>query len=102
MRISITKYICQLIHKSVEIENKGLILRGVLHIPEDIKVKEPIVCIFHGFTGDKIGPHFIFVKLSRILARRGIASVRFDFAGSGESDGDFVDENKIGILGLSL
>ena len=76
--------------------------------------------------GDKVEPHFIFVKLSRILAERGIASVRFDFGGSGESDGDFVDmtiskeldgakaildyaesldfvdKNRIGILGLSL
>ncbi|CAB1244667.1 alpha/beta hydrolase [Clostridium sp. MT-14] len=112
--------------KAVEIESKGLILRGTLHIPENITADIPIVCIFHGFTGDKIGSHFIFVKLSRILAERGIASVRFDFGGSGESDGDFVDmtvsrelddanaildyaksldfvdKNRIGILGLSL
>lgn len=112
--------------KAVEIVNRGLTLRGVLHVPEDIAANIPIVCIFHGFTGDRIGPHFIFVKLSRILAERGIASVRFDFGGSGESDGDFVDmtvskeldeakaildyaksldfvdKNKIGILGLSL
>ncbi|WPX08437.1 alpha/beta hydrolase [Caldicellulosiruptor danielii] len=71
-------------------------------------------------------PHFIFVKLSRLLEQYGIASVRFDFAGSGESDGefydmtvtreiddarcileylfslDFVDKQKISIIGLSL
>ena len=38
-----------------------------------------------------MGPHFIFVKLSRLLESAGIASIRFDFCGSGESDGDFVD-----------
>ncbi|MCH3964429.1 MAG: alpha/beta hydrolase [Clostridium sp.] len=113
--------------KSVEIKNtEGKMLRGMLHTPEKITGKVPVVCIFHGFTGHKMGPHFIFVKLSRMLADRGIASVRFDFAGSGESDGDFIDmtvsrelddaktvleyvkslkfidTGKIGVLGLSL
>lgn len=113
--------------KAVEIKNKeGMTLRGMLHVPEGITEKVPVVCIFHGFTGDKMEPHFIFVKLSRMLADRGIASVRFDFSGSGESDGDFIDmtiskelddakvilqyvkslnfihRNKIGVVGLSL
>lgn len=112
--------------KSVEIQNKGLTLRGMLHIPEGITERVPMVCIFHGFTGNKMEPHFIFVKLSRMLEKKGIASVRFDFAGSGESDGnfidmtiskeledakaildyvkslDFVDTSKIGALGFSM
>lgn len=112
--------------QSVEIKNKGLTLRGMLHIPEKIKSKLPIVCMFHGFTGDKLGSHFMFVRLSRLLESKGIASLRFDFIGSGESDGDFVnmtlsrelddakaildfaksldfvDTNQIGILGFSM
>lgn len=77
--------------KAIEMMSNGLTLRGMLHVPDDIKGKIPVVCIFHGFTGDKMEPHFIFVKLSRMLEKMGIASVRFDFGGSGESDGDFVD-----------
>jgi uncharacterized protein len=112
--------------KAVEIESRGLTLRGMIHIPEGISGKVPMIPIFHGFTGNKMEPHFIFVKLSRILEKRGIASVRFDFGGSGESDGDFIDMtiskeledaknileyaktldfadvNKIGIVGLSM
>jgi uncharacterized protein len=112
--------------KAVEIKSGNLTLRGMLHIPEDISEKVPMVCIFHGFTGNKMEPHFIFVKLSRMLEAKGIASVRFDFGGSGESDGDFinmtlsgefeeakdildyaksldfVDTSKIGVLGLSM
>ena len=112
--------------KPVEIQSRNLTLRGMLHIPEEMTGKVPIICIFHGFTGDKMEPHFIFVKLSRMLEAKGIASVRFDFAGSGESDGDFidmtisheleeakdildyaksldfVDTSKIGLLGLSM
>lgn len=114
--------------KAIELDSNGLTLRGMLHVPDDAKVgqKIPMVCIFHGFTGNKMEPHFIFVKLSRLLALHGIASVRFDFSGSGESDGDFVDmtiskelaeanhildyvksldfvdNSRIGILGLSM
>ena len=37
--------------KHIEIENiKGFILRGYLELPENAK---RIVCMFHGFTGNK-------------------------------------------------
>src|SRR5215831_11612603 len=49
----------------------------------------PGVVFFHGFTGDRMESHWIFVKCARALARHGIASLRFDFYGSGESDGEF-------------
>ncbi len=75
--------------KAVEIQSGGLTLRGMLHLPDSFTAKLPVVMIFHGFTGNKMEPHFIFVKLSRLLEKRGIASVRFDFGGSGESDGEF-------------
>lgn len=84
--------------KAVEIKSKNLTLRGMLHVPDNIEGKIPVVCIFHGFTGNKMEPHFIFVKLSRLLESKGIASVRFDFGGSGESDGDFVDMTLSGEL----
>lgn len=112
--------------KAIEIKSGDLTLRGMLHTPDAIKGKIPIVLILHGFQGNKTGPHFIFVKLSRILESKGIASVRFDFGGSGESDGDFinmtlsgeleeagymldyiktlefVDKDRIGVIGLSM
>jgi uncharacterized protein len=112
--------------KAVEIKRDGLTLRGMAHIPENSGEKCPGVIILHGFTGNKMEPHFIFVKLSRALEKAGIASVRFDFTGSGESDGDFkdmtpdseladanyildylieqdfIDKDRIGICGLSM
>jgi uncharacterized protein len=77
--------------KAVEVESRGLVLRGMLHKPGNINKKLPMVCIYHGFGGNKTESHFIFVKLSRLLEKEGIASIRFDFGGSGESDGNFID-----------
>ena len=64
-------------------------LRGFFHKPN--QDKHPFCLIFHGFTGQKTGTKFSYVQLSRMLESKGIASFRFDFLGSGESDGNFVD-----------
>lgn len=77
------------VEESIEIGCSGRILRGIQTRP--VQGQSPVVIIYHGFCGSKIGPHFIFVRLARELAKQGIASVRFDFYGSGESDGVFSD-----------
>src|SRR5437867_11466797 len=66
-------------------------LRGVIHRPERARARRggPGVVLFHGFTGDRMESHWLFVKCARALARAGVASLRFDFFGSGESDGTF-------------
>ena len=74
---------------AIELEVGGRTLRGMLHRPPGNAPRCPVAAIYHGFTGEKTESHFIFVKLSRALAAAGLASVRFDFGGSGESDGDF-------------
>lgn len=112
--------------KALEIQSGNLTLRGMFHIPENEHGRYPVVVMYHGFTGHKAESHFIFVKLSRALEKAGIASLRFDFGGSGESDGEFhdmtpdteimdakailnfarsqefVDPERVGILGLSM
>ena len=76
---------------AIELIHNGMILRGMEHIPEAGEAKVPAVILFHGFTGTKLEPHRMFLKISRQLESLGIASFRFDFLGSGESDGDFED-----------
>lgn len=111
--------------RQVVFENEGQKLYGMLHLPDGVH-RAPVVALFHGFTGTKIEPHRIFVKMARELMRKGIAALRFDFRGSGESEGDFVDmtvegeisdalrsldflqaqpeldPHRVGVLGLSL
>lgn len=75
--------------KYVELVVKGKTLRGFVHLPN--KTWDKIVVMFHGFTGHKNENAYMFRNLARGLEQLGIASVRFDFSGSGDSDGQFKD-----------
>lgn len=69
----------------------GQRLYGMLHTPELDPPERgwPSVVMVHGYTGNRIETHRLFILLSRLLVQRGIASLRFDCRGSGESQGDF-------------
>lgn len=78
--------------KAIELMVRGQTLRGMEHVPESrTEGALPAVILFHGFTATKVQEHRFFVKISRALEKIGIASFRFDFMGSGESDGNFED-----------
>jgi len=51
--------------------------------------KCPMVVFCHGFSGTKDGP--MFELICDTLQAHGIASIRFDFNGHGESEGEFKD-----------
>lgn len=65
-------------------------LSGIIQRPE-LKPGEtcPMVVFCHGFGGSKEGP--LFEITADTLAAHGIASIRFDFNGHGESEGEFQD-----------
>ena len=74
----------------VVLECKGQQLVGMLHLPEG-RARVPAALLLHGFGGTKSESHRMFVKLSRALADHGIASLRFDYRGCGDSAGNFED-----------
>ncbi|HOK57323.1 MAG TPA: alpha/beta hydrolase [bacterium] len=110
--------------KPIIFESEGKNLIGILHLSEF--KNSPVVVLFHGFTGQKSESHFIFTRLARLLCKEKISVLRFDFMGSGDSEGEFsdmtlytemkdgenalryikelenVNKEKIGILGLSM
>lgn len=51
----------------------------------------PAVIVCHGLTGQRLGRGYHLVEFGQRLAAAGIACVRFDQAGCGESTGRFVD-----------
>ncbi|MFF4357661.1 alpha/beta hydrolase [Streptomyces sp. NPDC001604] len=81
-----------------DFQHDGLTLRATLHIPEGpSETRHPTVVFVHGFTSNRLElPNF--VAMSRLLEAHGIASVRFDLSGHGESDGDFFDVTVTGEI----
>lgn len=58
-------------------------LRGTMTVPNNVEGQMPVAVLLHGLNTDRTWCD----DIAWILADNGIASVRFDFAGCGESDG---------------
>jgi len=69
---------------------RGQYLAAVVHAPWDVD-NPPIIVMAHGFTDDKVSDNRLFVRFARTARERGYAVLRFDFAGSGDSEGEFCD-----------
>lgn len=114
----------EIIEKPVIFTNeKNEKLWGVLSLPKHGR-KVPAVIVAHGFNGTKSQRKF--VKMGRVFPQNGIAVLRFDFSGCGDSEGKFenmsvsqqvgeladaydflkkqpkIDMSRIGFLGHSL
>lgn len=77
---------------AISMTYQGMTLRGMEHIPEGAPDQRwPAVILFHGFTSNRLEQHRFFWKLSKAFEEIGVASFRYDFLGSGESDGDFAE-----------
>ena len=74
----------------VVFECKGQQIVGMLHLPEG-RARVPAALLLHGFASTKSESHRMFVKLARALEDHGIASLRFDYRGCGDSAGNFED-----------
>jgi len=114
--------------KPVTFRSEGQQIIGVLHTPDGLKdgEKAPGIVMFHGFTGNRTEAHRLFVHVAKSLSKEGFIVLRFDFRGSGDSDGEFedmtlpgevcdaaealtflmeqrnVDGDRVGVLGLSM
>jgi pimeloyl-ACP methyl ester carboxylesterase len=110
-----------MIEKKVLIQSKsGSNLHGVLYLHSDDSIKDSIVIMCHGFTGDKY-EWGRFPEMARRCNQEGFDGLIFDFSGSGENKREPVTikkqsldlesvynwtkskgYKKIAVLGLSL
>lgn len=74
--------------EAVTIAVDGQRVVGMFHRPVVGASPFPTIVIFHGFTGNKTAAFRKFVTLARRLAQEGIATLRFDYRGCGDSEGD--------------
>ena len=70
-------------------------LSAMIHANSFTVTQTPIVICCHGFTSDKIGSNQLTLQLAKAIAAAGLIAVRFDFTGSGESDGEFAADTTI-------
>lgn len=80
------------------VNRSGYTLRGMLNSPENAQEKVPVVINVHGFGGTLGGYKGLHTRMARELNRAGIACVRFDMYGNGESDGEFSDMTFTSLL----
>lgn len=85
----------------IVLKSRGQQIIAILHLPKT-KHKVPLVILVHGWSGNLLGVwNSFFVKAARALTKKGFAVLRFDFRGSGNSEGEFVNQT-IGSMLLDL
>jgi uncharacterized protein len=67
-------------------QRDGQNLYGVVHEPLD-SARSVGIIFLNGWGGYRIGPHRIYVKAARTFSAQGFHVLRFDFRGTGDSDG---------------
>lgn len=87
----------------VTFENLGQEIVGTLAMP-DTDESVALVLLFHGFKGERDELPIVnteeamYSRTARIFAERGIATLRIDFRGSGESEGEWADTTFTGQI----
>lgn len=72
----------------ISFDNEGQKIFGVIHRPLS-PGKHPGILFCHGLAGHKTGKYRFYVQLAQQLTQLGFTVLRFDFRGSGDSEGEF-------------
>ena len=73
--------------KAISFAVDGQPINGILATPENDAPKGVII-FSHGWSGFRAGPADLLTNLARTFAANGYSSIRFDYRGRGESQGD--------------
>jgi dienelactone hydrolase len=90
---------------AVTIPSDGYDISGTLALPADTEGAVPAVLLLHGYGSDKHEVGLMYTRLAEALAAEGIASLRIDFAGMGESQASMLEytyESQIGDAAAAL
>lgn len=70
-------------------------LSAMIHVNSYTMYQTPIVICCHGFTSEKIGSNQLMLNLAKTITAAGLIALRFDFTGSGESEGEFATDTVV-------
>ena len=76
--------------RPVQLATAGGALTAVIALPEDADPRDAGLCavLLNAGAVRRIGPNRLWVEIARRWAARGVPTVRLDFAGIGDADGD--------------
>lgn len=77
------------------VNSRGKRLSVMVHTPVGFVQETPVIVFCHGFTGDKIGNNQLTKNLATFVESLGYAAIRFDYAGSGDSEGEFASDTSV-------
>lgn len=81
----------------VTFKSHGKQIVGMLHLPN--RKNAPVIIMCHGWSGNRLGTwNGFFVKVAREFSKNGFVIIRFDFRGSGDSEGKWEDQNTTTML----
>jgi alpha/beta superfamily hydrolase len=89
--------------KTVRFAVDGQQVVGTLELPDGV-ARPPVILLLHGFesTRDELEipsvKEGVFRRAARLWSSRGLASLRIDFRGGGDSDGKFADTTYSGQI----
>jgi len=84
------------VEEAVQFSCNGNRLYGVLHMPEPRGPCPDAVIVVSGGPQIRYGSHRLYVQLARRLCARGLAVLRFDYEGMGDSEGPSVEAEGAG------
>jgi len=91
--------------ESVILINENEKIFSIFHAPINSgnkTTKVPAILMCHGFAGQKTGKYRLYVTIAEELAKNGIAVLRIDFRGCGDSEGDFINTSLMGEVSDAL
>lgn len=74
----------------IELESNKQKIFGIVHRPKG-QNEAPLVVIMHGFASSKHGTNRCYVAFAEEFSKQGLATLRFDFRGAGDSEGSISD-----------
>lgn len=75
--------------------SQGRKLSAMIQAHSFTVTQTPVVICCHGFTSEKVGSNQLMLHVANAIEAAGLIAVRFDFTGSGESEGEFADDTTV-------